>query len=244
LRGGGIVYVGLDSLSDYEVAGAVGNSMFSDLTSLAGRIYKDVQAGGDAIHKCSVHADEFNELIGDEFVPLLNKSRGAGFQVTVYTQTWSDIEARIGNKAKAGQIGGNLNSVFMLRVKNVETAEILTKQLGKVRVDTLTPVTGANDVSNPEDFEDFSSKNEDRVNRQEVDLLTAADLTSLPKGQAYAYVEGRLYKLRLPLPDPADEEAMPASLATWCARWRAGMTWKAAESTLEAWRCQPTKSVV
>ena len=213
LRGGGIVYVGLDSLSDYEVAGAVGNSMFSDLTSLAGRIYKDVQAGGAAIRKCSVHADEFNELIGDEFVPLLNKSRGAGFQVTVYTQTWSDIEARIGNKAKAGQIGGNLNSVFMLRVKNIETAEILTKQLGKVRVDTLTPVTGANDASNPEDFEDFSSKNEDRVNRQEVDLLTAADLTSLPKGQAYAYVEGRLYKLRLPLPDPADEEAMPTSLA-------------------------------
>ena len=46
-----------------------------------------------------------------------------------------------------------------------------------------------------------------------LDLLTAADLTSLPKGQAYTYVEGRLYKLRLPLPDPADEEAMPASLA-------------------------------
>jgi len=213
LRGGGIVYVGLDSLSDYEVAGAVGNSMFSDLTSLAGRIYKDVQSGGTPIPKCSVHADEFNELIGDEFVPLLNKAGGAGYQVTVYTQTWSDIEARIGNKAKAGQIAGNLNSVFMLRVKNPETAEILTKQLGKVWINTLTPVTGANDNNNPEDFDEFSSKNEDRINRQEVDLLTAADLTSLPKGQAYAYVEGRLYKLRLPLPDPADEEAMPKSLA-------------------------------
>lgn len=193
--------------------GAVGNSMFSDLTSLAGRIYKDVQSGGTPIPKCSVHADEFNELIGDEFVPLLNKAGGAGYQVTVYTQTWSDIEARIGNKAKAGQISGNLNSVFMLRVKNPETAEILTKQLGKVWINTLTPVTGANDNNNPEDFDEFSSKNEDRINRQEVDLLTTADLTSLPKGQAYAYVEGRLYKLRLPLPDPADEEAMPESLA-------------------------------
>jgi hypothetical protein len=34
---GGIVYVGLDALSDYEVAGAVGNSMFADLTSVAGQ---------------------------------------------------------------------------------------------------------------------------------------------------------------------------------------------------------------
>ncbi len=213
LRGGGIVYVGLDSLSDYEVAGAVGNSMFSDLTSLAGRIYKDVQSGGVPIAKCSVHGDEFNELIGDEFVPLLNKAGGAGYQVTVYTQTWSDIEARIGNKAKAGQIGGNLNSLFMLRVKNTETAEILTAQLGKARISTLTPVTGANDNNNPEDFDEFSSKNEDRITPQEVDLLTAADVTSLPKGQAFAYVEGRLYKLRLPLPDPADESEMPESLA-------------------------------
>jgi hypothetical protein len=35
-------------------------------------------------------------------VPLLNKAGGAGFQVTAYTQTWSDVEARIGNRAKAG----------------------------------------------------------------------------------------------------------------------------------------------
>lgn len=213
LRGGGIVYVGLDALSDAEVAGAAGNSMFSDLTSLAGRVYKEMQAGGPAIRKCCVHADEFNELIGPEFVPMLNKAGGAGFQVTAYTQTWSDVEARIGNKAKAGQIGGNFNSVFMLRVKTTETAEMLTNQLSQVNIDTLTPVTGANDNNNPEDFDEFSSKNEDRITPKEVDLLTAADLTRLPKGQAFAYVEGRLYKLRLPLPDHADAAAMPANLA-------------------------------
>jgi hypothetical protein len=35
-----IVYIGLDSLTDYEVAGAVGNAMFADLTSIAGKLYK------------------------------------------------------------------------------------------------------------------------------------------------------------------------------------------------------------
>jgi hypothetical protein len=32
--------------------------------------------------RIAIHADEFNELIGDEFIPLLNKAGGAGFQAT------------------------------------------------------------------------------------------------------------------------------------------------------------------
>ncbi|MBZ3655961.1 hypothetical protein JS565_16995 [Salmonella enterica subsp. enterica serovar Senftenberg] len=39
--------------------------------------------------------------MGDEFIPLINKGGGAGVQVTAY-QTLSDIEARIGDRAKAG----------------------------------------------------------------------------------------------------------------------------------------------
>jgi hypothetical protein len=33
----------------------------------------------------SIHADEFNELIGDQFIPMINKAGGAGYQVTAYT---------------------------------------------------------------------------------------------------------------------------------------------------------------
>ncbi|MBB3104444.1 conjugative coupling factor TraD (TOL family) [Azomonas macrocytogenes] len=85
IRKRGIVYVGLDALSDPEVAGAVGNSMFSDLVSVAGHIYKhgvdDGLPGGEAGNKIpiNVHADEFNELMGDEFIPMINKGGGAGF---------------------------------------------------------------------------------------------------------------------------------------------------------------------
>jgi hypothetical protein len=61
-----------------------------------------------------LHADEFNELMGDEFIPLINKGGGAGIQVTAYTQTLSDIEARIGNRAKAGQVIGNFNPLWIL----------------------------------------------------------------------------------------------------------------------------------
>ena len=205
---GGIVYVGLDSLSDFEVAGAVGNAMFADLTSTAGRRYKFGTSYGqstglevDSATKVAIHADEFNELIGDEFVPLLNKAGGAGYQVTVYTQTWSDVEAKIGNAAKAQQIGGNLNSLIMLRVKNTATAEILTEQLPTVEVYSTTMLSGSNDVANPDDFTDFSSSSQDRLTAREVPMIQPADLTQLPKGQAFALLEGgQLAKVRLPLP--------------------------------------------
>ena len=122
-----VVYVGLDALSDAEVAAAVGNSMFADLVSVAGHIYKFgiddglPEALAAARVPINVHADEFNELMGDEFVPLVNKGGGAGLQVTAYTQTLSDIEARLGNRAKAGQVIGNFNNLFMLRVRETAT---------------------------------------------------------------------------------------------------------------------------
>jgi len=221
IRGGGIVYVGLDALTDTTVASAVGNSMFADLVSVAGHLYK--HGAGDAstensgsltMPTISMHADEFNELIGDEFVPLLNKAGGAGFQVTAYTQTWSDVEARIGSRAKAGQVAGNFNTMIMLRVKELATAEMLTNQLPKVEVFTLMSVSGVSDSSDPLSGVDFQSRNEDRISVSEVPMLTPAELVRLPKGQAFALLEGgRLWKLRMPLPDDRNDPAMPESLS-------------------------------
>jgi conjugal transfer pilus assembly protein TraD len=218
---GGIVYVGLDSLSDAEVAAAVGNAMFADLTSTAGRRYKFGTAFGQSqgldvkdSKKVAIHADEFNELIGDEFVPLLNKAGGAGYQVTVYTQTWSDVEAKIGNRAKAAQIGGNLNSLIMLRVKTTDTAEILTEQLPEVEVSKIASDSRTTDVQNPDDFADFGSSSGDVVRSYKVPMLRPSDLTSLPKGQAFALLDGgQLAKVRLPLAvESVDDVHWPESL--------------------------------
>ncbi|MCP5417423.1 MAG: type IV conjugative transfer system coupling protein TraD [Chromatiaceae bacterium] len=226
IRRKGIVYVGLDALTDTTVASAVGNSMFADLVSVAGHIYKHgiqepadtpnreiLKDGATIMPTISLHADEFNELIGDEFVPLLNKAGGAGFQVTAYTQTWSDVEARIGNRAKAGQVAGNFNTLIMLRVKELVTAEMLTDQLPRVEVFTLMSVSGVDDSSDPTSGVDFKSRNEDRISVSEVPMLTPAELVALPKGQAFALLEGgQLWKLRMPLPDTRKDPVMPESL--------------------------------
>jgi conjugative coupling factor TraD (TOL family) len=218
IRTKGIVYVGLDALTDPEVSGAVGNAMFSDLTSYAGYIYKHGAYNGLPemnIKRAAVniHADEFNELIGDEFIPMLNKAGGAGFQVTAYTQTWSDVEARLQDKAKAGQVAGNFNTLIMLRVREQATAEMLTKQFEKTEINHLMLVSGSTDSSNPHDDVHFTSNTQQRITTQQVELIHPNHLMSLPKGQCFALLDGgKPYKLRLPLSDKADFDGVPESL--------------------------------
>ncbi|NWE28086.1 type IV conjugative transfer system coupling protein TraD [Pseudomonas gingeri] len=221
IRKRAVVYVGLDALSDPEVAAAVGNSMFADLVSVAGHIYKFglddglPDSGREQKIPINLHADEFNELMGDEFIPMINKGGGAGIQVTAYTQTISDIEARIGNRAKAGQVVGNFNNLFMLRVRETATAELLTRQLPKVDVYSTTLVSGATDSSDPSGGTDFTSNTQDRVSSTSVPLIEPAHIVSLPKGQAFALIEGgNLWKIRMPLPAPDPDEQMPGDLQT------------------------------
>ncbi len=219
IRKRAVVYVGLDALSDAEVAAAVGNSMFSDLVSVAGHIYKfGVDDGlpnssADAKIPINVHADEFNELMGDEFIPMVNKGGGAGVQVTAYTQTLSDIEARLGNRAKASQVIGNFNNLFMLRVRETATAELLTKQLPKVDVYSTSLTSGATDSSDPKRNTAFTSNTADHVTTTNVPLIEPAHVVALPKGQAFGLIEGgHLWKIRMPLPAPDPDEIIPKDL--------------------------------
>ncbi|MDA3922344.1 MAG: type IV conjugative transfer system coupling protein TraD [Salinisphaera sp.] len=220
IRQQGIVYVGLDALSDFEVAQAVGNSMFADLVSVAGEIYKrgvDDGLPGPKLNQkrpINLHCDEFNELIGDEFIPLINKGGGAGIQVTAYTQTLSDIEARLGNAAKSRQVIGNFNNIIMLRVREESTAELLTRQLRKVMVHQRMLVSMSSDNSDVDTDTDFSSSGGDRVSTVQVPMIEAADVVSLPKGQAFALLEGgQLHKIRMPLPKPEDAAEMPGDIS-------------------------------
>lgn len=237
VRERGVVYVGLDALSDPEVAGAVGNAMFADLASLAGRLYKSGDAHGLpplAEHTPSpicLHADEFGEIVGAEFIPLLNKGGGAGMQVTAYTQTLSDIEAGVGDRARAGQVAGNLGTLIMLRVRNEETAELLTTQLPKVRVYTKLIESRTTDDNDPDTPTDFTSANADRLAEVETELLRPADLVQLPRGEAFALLGGgQLHKLRLPLAArEADDVDTPESIRAWAKGRHAatGAAWSA-----------------
>lgn len=239
IKNRGVVYIGLDALSDSFVASAVGNSMFADLVSEAGYIYKFGLGNESSDSKTKVavnlHCDEFNELMGDEFIPLINKGGGAGIQVTAYTQTLSDIEARIGSSAKAGQVVGNFNSLVMLRVRELATARLLTDQLPEVDVYTKTLTSGVTDIARPGEDTDFNSSVQDQVGLTKVPMIAPADVINLPKGQAFALLEGgRLWKIRMPLPADTNDPMIPESIQRLALymreNYRTGETWWSAAS--------------
>lgn len=235
IRQGGIVYAGLDALSDPVIAGAVGNSMLADLVSIGGKIYKHGidpdRADGKILlpHICG-HFDEVEAILGDEFIPMVNRMGGAGMRVTAYTQTVSDLQAKLKDAAKAKQLLGNFNHVITLRTKDLDSAKFIADQVPKVEVATLTLVSGVTDKAAEGDGIDFISNNQDRVATKEVPLIDVADIMQLPTGQAFALLEGnRLYKLRIPLADPTDDMHIPASLKAVCedmrSRYRTSEQW-------------------
>jgi conjugal transfer pilus assembly protein TraD len=214
---GGIVYCGFDALTIPDAAQAVSASMLADLVSVFGRIYKHGSTFGmstsEGQRRVRFHGDELNELIGPEFVQGANKGGGAGLNITGYSQTAQDIETRVGSAAKAEQIGGNLNSLVMLRVVNLDTAKKITDRLEEVRVMTRVLSSSASDTNDPTEFSEFSSKNEDRVTAEKVPMLDPSWLMALPKGQAFCLLEGgHLKKVRIPLPLPHEDASIPA---TW-----------------------------
>lgn len=235
IRQGGIVYCGLDALTDSVVSSAVGNSMLADLVSVGGKLYK---TGLDPHHPTGkivlpticCHFDEVNEIAGPEFVPMVNKLGGSGFRITAYTQSMFDIEAKVGDKAKAGQILDNFNHLVMLRVRSVNTANLLAEQVPQVDVVHITPSTGVSDSAADGSGVDFTSRNVDIVTSTKVPMIQPADILSLPQGQAFALLEGnRRFKLRIPLPrkdaDPFVPESIRQVALDMKARYRTSEQW-------------------
>lgn len=198
IRSRGVAYIGFDSMTDAEVSSAVGNAMFADLTSSFGDKYKhgkDVKGV-----KICIYADEFSELVGDTFVQILNKSRGANVRVTVGAQTVEDLNVGFGSKDKAQQALGNINNIISLRSKNLATAEVLTNQLKKAYVHSTTVISSARDSADVDSPQKFTSSNEQRITKESVDQLDAASMSTLPAGEAFALIGGgKLFKIKVPL---------------------------------------------
>jgi len=200
----------MDALTNPIISSSVGNAMLADLVSVAGLLYKfglthgfPKQSTTMPLPRIILNSDEFNEVIGDEFVPLLNKARGAGFNVIAYTQTWSDVEARLMSTAKSEQVAGNLGTLIMFRCNEIKTIEYLTNKLSTVPIIRAVPASTSQDTAHGEQHLFYTSSNEDRFAHHETRVIEATDILNLPKGQAFALLEGgKLYKIRIPLPKP------------------------------------------
>ena len=74
-------------------------------------------------------------------------------------------------------------------------------------------LSSVTDSSDPTSHEDFKSSTGDRVTNKEAPMLDTSNVIQLPKGQAFALLEGgKLWKIRMPLPKTAKNETVPKSI--------------------------------
>merc|ERR1712078_873900 len=82
-------------------------------------------------------------------------------------------------------------------------------------------VSMASDNSDVDTDTDFSSSGGDRVSTQQVPMLEPSDVIRLPKGQAFALLDGGTpFKIRMPLPKAEDSAELPSNLSEIADRMR------------------------
>ena len=146
LERNGVLYIGLDSLSDKMVGNAIGSLALSDIAASAGAIY-NYHSDKKPV---AIFVDEAAECVNDSFIQILNKGRGAGFRLMVATQTISDFTSALGSKDKAEMVLGNINNVLALRTKNATSQKFLSEDLPKTSIKQLVHTQGINSlVTNP-----------------------------------------------------------------------------------------------
>ncbi len=188
-----IVYFSLAAMVDRQVAEGLARAIIEDLTAHIGQRYATQQKALPAY----LVADEIASFITPSFVDLLNKSRGAGLRCVVIGQSIADLEATLGNKAKADQVLANLNTVIQLRTPSAQDAKAFSERAGQVRMSdadaTITAGQGSDGARGANVSVATAYQSRDR------DLVPAQALQNLPVAQAFVSGMGRLGIFTFPL---------------------------------------------
>jgi len=194
IRTGKVAYIGLDSLADPFSGANIGSLILSDLAAVASDRYNF----GVGLRPVSIFVDELHEVLNDPFIQLGAKGRGSLLHLTVATQTYGDVIARLGSEAKARQVLGNMNNTIVMRVLDAETQKYITDGLPETRVSYIMHTQG--NSSNPNHILNFASNQGERLMKERVPLLPSALLGMLPNGEYIAKVSGnRIVKGRVPM---------------------------------------------
>lgn len=194
IQKGQVVYVGLDSLADSTVGSAIGSIMLADLTAVAGDRY-NYEVGERPVN---VFIDEAAEILNVPTVQMLNKGRGAGFRLTLATQTLADFEVRTGSAAAARQALGNLNNLITGRVLDGETQKYIAENLPKTMVRSLEEQYRSGSSTN--DPSEFNGMYGESIKEEEVELFPPSLLGMLPNLHYLAkFANGKMVKGRLPI---------------------------------------------
>lgn len=190
-----VFFLGLDSLSDTTVSGAVGSLVLADIAAVAGARYN---FGASTKNKISLFVDEAAEVVNPPFIQILNKGGGAGFMCWVAAQTLPDFTVKLGKIDAARKLLGNFNNLIALRTKDRVTQDFITETFGERYVQTLQVAAGIS-VSSEKNLTHFSGSQSKRVGEALEATIPSDILGMLPNLQYFASIAGgRIVKGRVP----------------------------------------------
>ncbi|TNC80095.1 MAG: hypothetical protein C9356_15670 [Oleiphilus sp.] len=207
IREGGILYIGLNTMSDRFASSAIASIFLADYSAVAGRFYASETDTSDRV----VHMllDECSELVdvgptgAQGLLQLLNKGRGAGYRLVLFSQNLSDFTAGLGSKDKTYQIFGNINNKVALRCVDPETQEFFVKQFGKAIIKRGSYGMNTGSAGNDGDVTNFSGGYRQGVTEADGERMTPELLGSLPNFEYMGVFGGSyLVKGRFPLVAP------------------------------------------
>ena len=207
VAGNKVLYASLRTLVDSETGANLGKQMLADLCAVAGKIYANKSISSNNRHVC-IFVDEASEILCESMVQLANKSRGAGFALTLVTQTIADFVKHGGSKADAEQIVANANNLISMRVIDQETANVVTSRMPNTYIDERS---ASRNYTHYYDDKVISKTETER----EVPLFPARALELLPDLEYVAKLaDGRVIKGIIPFISDEEEASQEASAKT------------------------------
>ena len=128
-----------------------------------------------------VHADEASNVFFHGIEDLINKVGGTNFSTFFYTQSFNDIVARVGPDV-AGMMFDNTHTKVVFKVDDSVTLK---------KIETILPK-----IDKPRYF--VRGETFDVMGGSKEPVINPAEFSELPVGVAFAYTEGKWYRLYNP----------------------------------------------
>lgn len=207
VRTRGLLYLNLASLSDPAVGASLGSLLLNDSINTVGdRYYYKNEVLDDV--PMNIWIDEASDVVNTVAKSMANKSRGAKVALTFSYQTINDLEDRLGSRAAAEVLLGNLNIKSVYRAEDEPTQTYMSGQMKETTVRTMDFMLMTNSVGG--DVADFNTSYNKQLKHQEVAFVSAAALGDLPDLNMFTlHQSGQLLKLRVPYVSVQEEFPLP-----------------------------------
>lgn len=197
-RGREVVYFSLGSLLAGESSSAVAKMAILDLQSYVGARYAHAKGEGPIW----LFVDELGDVVTQELVGVMNKSRGAGFRIVAAAQTAPDLEAALGSRARALQVFGNANTWLQFRAQNGEDAELFSAMAGKRLLRMRSEGASYEPAllgSGLEAVDDFRARFGETLEWREQPIVPPWAAARLPTFHFFGRAGARVFRGRIPL---------------------------------------------